>query len=56
MRWDELSDIRTLFSNETVVTIIRVVGVSETAMRVFKLQELVAMLARVSGARKSRFQ
>lgn len=56
MRWDGLSDLRTLFSNETVVTIIRVVGVSETTMGVFKLQELVAMLARVSGARKSRFQ
>lgn len=42
----------TLFADETVIAVVRVVGVAQTAMRVLELQELVAVLARVSGAEK----
>jgi hypothetical protein len=35
----------TLFANKTVVAIIRVVGISQAAMGVFKLEELVAVFA-----------
>jgi hypothetical protein len=42
--------MRTFFTNKAVVAVIRVIGVTKTAMRVLKLQELVSMFSRVAGA------
>lgn len=39
--------VRTFFADETVIPVIRVVGVAESSVRVLELQELVAVLARV---------
>lgn len=44
--------IRTLFADETVIAVVRVVGITQTSVRVLELEELVAMLARVSCAKK----
>jgi hypothetical protein len=40
----------TLFTNQTVVPVIRIVRIAKTSMRVFKFEELVAVLARVACA------
>ena len=40
----------TLFANQTVITIVGVIGISQTPMRVLEFQELVAVLARVARA------
>jgi hypothetical protein len=50
------SRARTLFPDETVVAVVRVVRVPQAALRVLKLEELVPMLARVAGAAPDRQQ
>jgi hypothetical protein len=40
----------TLFANKTVIPVVRVVGISQTTMRVFEFKELVSVFARVAGA------
>ena len=42
--------VRTLFPNQTVISVVGVVGVAEATMRVLELQKLVSMLARVASA------
>ena len=37
--------VRTLFADETVVAVVGIVGIAKTAVGVFKLEELVAVLA-----------
>lgn len=49
-RYGWIEDGLTLFSDERVVSVVGVVSVSKTSMGVLKLQELVAMLARVASA------
>lgn len=39
----------TFFANQTVVSVVGVVGISQSSMRVFKLEEFVAMFARMSS-------
>jgi hypothetical protein len=47
--------LHTFFADETVVTVVRVVGIAQTPVRVLELEELVAVLARVSCAEKEGF-
>ena len=42
--------MRTLFPDERVITVVRIVGVSQTPVRVLELEELVSVLARVTSA------
>jgi hypothetical protein len=41
----------TLFPDETVIAVVRIVRVSETSVRVLKLQEFMTVLSRVTGAK-----
>ena len=40
----------TLFADQTVISVVRVVGISQTAMRVFEFKKFVAVLAGVTSA------
>ena len=42
--------IRTLFADERVVPVVGIVRVAKSSMRIFKFEELVAMLARMTRA------
>ena len=42
--------VRTFFADETVIAIVGVIRVAQSSMRVFELQKLMAVLARVSCA------
>ena len=42
--------IRTLFADERVVPVVGIVSVAKSSMRIFKFEELVAMLARMTRA------
>ena len=48
--FDTSSLIRTFFADQTIIPVVRVVGIAEPSVRVFKFEELVAVLARVSCA------
>ena len=50
----DLRRVRTLFAYQTIVAIIGVVGVSKTAMGVFKFKKFMSMFARMASARKAR--
>jgi hypothetical protein len=40
----------TFFPDERIISVVGVVGITEPAVRVFKLEEFVTMFARVAGA------
>ena len=42
----------TLFENKTVIVVVRVVCITKAAMRVLRLQKLVAVFARMSSTKK----
>jgi len=40
----------TFFSDQTIISVVRVVCVAQAAMRIFKLEEFVAVFARMASA------
>lgn len=47
-----MCDIHTLFADQRVVSVVGVVRVAESTMRILKFEEFVAVLARVTRALK----
>ena len=50
MRKKTVGTVRTLFADQTVIAVVRVVRIAQATVRVLKLQELVTVLARMACA------
>ena len=52
MRKKTVGTVRTLFADQTVIAVVRVVRIAQATVRVLKLEELVPVLARVTGTKE----